>query len=201
MDNACMYATTTNHEAHATDDEACYVLSALSTFIVPKAVTIAALLVALEDTDSVGAASCIARSMAIIYVTHIADIRGILEGTPLRDDNVLDDKDHDDDDDYNDDDDGYHDDDDDDNISDGDGDDDLELDIGHLMAQLYELERRFDAYEPTSDLEREVVGYIRDQLLETNTGTASDDVAPHDLPAGPLLLLDTASSLRTGVHG
>jgi len=122
--------------------------AALVQHAIPIAVLLTRLQASADDDEDVITDACIARSMALAFmtqkttaVTHDGDEESG-SGIGVEDE-------------------------------DEDNDDEIMLDVADLLSQIKDLEDAFHRYEPSpSDcMERHVVEYIRRRLLETNTGS------------------------------
>lgn len=133
-----------------------------SAVLVRHAIAIAVLLTRLEcsdgdaDEDDEPATvtdACIARAMALAFITHKTDDDEVAPDitAPL---NVRDGKAYEEE-----------------EAAIDTDDEDVSLDASDLLSQIAELEETFRTYEPHDGIERHVVEYIRQRLIDTNTGS------------------------------
>jgi hypothetical protein len=131
-------------------------MHATSAFLVANAFAAAVLLAELHDEDDVTDA-CITRALIVVFMTHKNTIRHLLYPTDADDANPDPDPDPDLETDTD---------------EEVDTDEDDVMDRHDLLRQIADLETAFNHYEPTSDLEREIVCHIRQRqsqsMKETN---------------------------------
>ena len=134
-------------------------MHATSAFLVANAFAAAVLLAELHEENSITDA-CITRALIVVFMTHKNTIRHLLHPTGTNDPDPDPDPDPDSDPDT-------------DKDTDDEVDDDDLMDRQDLLRQLADLETAFEQYEPTSDLEREIVCHIRQRQSTEETNEES----------------------------
>jgi len=128
-------------------------MHATSAFLVANAFAAAVLLAELHDEDDVTDA-CITRALIVVFMTHKNTIRHLLHPTDADDPDPDPDPDPDRETDTD---------------EEVDTDEDDVMDRQDLLRQIADLETAFDHYEPTSDLEREIVCHIRQRQRQSQS--------------------------------